>query len=342
MAKSKSTTGTNFIQRLHALSLNDLSEKAHSPATFATGGSGSFALIQNQRAGLVLSGSSVYVAWASHGDQGAYHGYIYQFDKTALTVTTTFNVTPNGGLGGIWMSGAAPAVDSSGNIFCITGNGDFNASESNYGDSFLKLSSSLAVLDYFTPSDEGTDESNDADFGSGGAAILVDSGPATQLAVGGGKDGSLYVLDRTNMGHLGDSNAKQQISTGNQIFSTAAFWQNSLYFAPAGGALRAYPLTTGTKPFGATSSQSGVSFGWPGATPSISSLGTTNGSFGSSAVGRYYVPMTRKSRDRILDSSLVSGDAAGGYVKFSVPTVANGKVYVGNNGQITVYGLKAD
>ena len=155
VAKSKSTTGTNFIQRLHALSLNDLSERTNSPATIATGGSGSFALLQNQRAGLVLSGNSVYVTWASHGDQGAYHGYIYQFNKTSLAVTATFNDTPNGGLGGIWMAGAAPAVDSSGNLYCITGNGDFDASKSNYGDTFLKLSSGLTVLDYFTPSDEG-------------------------------------------------------------------------------------------------------------------------------------------------------------------------------------------
>ena len=95
------------------------------------------------------------------------------------------------------------------------------------------------------------------------------------------------------MGHFGDGNAKQKISAGNQIFSTAAFWQNSLYLAPAGGALRAYPLTTGTVPFGATSSQSGISFGWPGATPSISSHGTTNGIvwvFGSGAVLRAYDP----------------------------------------------------
>jgi hypothetical protein len=172
VAKSKATSGTNFIQRLHALSLGDLSEKANSPVQIAEGGSGSFALIQNQRAGLVLSGTSVYVAWASHGDLGTYHGYIYQFDKSSLSQTATFNDTLNGKAGGIWMSGAAPAVDSSGNLFCITGNGDFDPSNSNYGDSFLKLTSSLAVADYFTPTNEATLEANDADFGAGGAFLF--------------------------------------------------------------------------------------------------------------------------------------------------------------------------
>jgi hypothetical protein len=340
VTKSKATSGTSFIQRLHALSLSDLSEKTNSPVQIAEGGSGSFALIQNQRAGLVLSGSSVYVTWASYGDIGAYHGYIYQFDKSSLNQTATFNDTPNGHAGGIWMSGAAPAVDSSGNLFCITGNGSFDASQSNYGDSFLKLTSSLSVADYFTPTDEATDAANDLDFGAGGAAILVDSGPAVHLAVGGGKDAVLYVLNRDKMGHLGDSNAAQKISVGSGIFSTAAFWQNTLYLAvPV--TLRAYPLTTSTPPFGPISSQTGGSFGWPGSTPSISSLGASNGiiwAFSSSAVLHAYDATNLATE--LWNSNMVAADQAGGYVKFTVPTVANGKVYIGNSNQVTVYGLK--
>src|SRR5208337_3153733 len=233
VSKSKATSGTNYFQRLHALSLIDLSERVNSPAQIASGGTGSFALLQNQRAGLVLSGSNVYVTWASHGDNGPYHGYIYEYDKTSLAQLATFNDTPttgnqNANDGGIWMAGAAPAVDSGGNLYCITGNGTFDAVNSDYGDSFLKLSAGLSVLDYFTPSDQASDESGDQDFGSGGAAILINSGNATKpnLAVGGGKDASLYVVNRDNMGHLGDSNAVQKIPLGNSISSTAAFWQN--------------------------------------------------------------------------------------------------------------------
>src|SRR5262249_25054757 len=127
VAKSKATSGTNYIQRLHALSLTDLSERANSPATIATGGSGSFSLIENQRPGLALNGNTVYVTWASHGDNGPYHGYIYAYNKTSLSQVATFNDTPSGSLGGIWMAGAAPSIDASGNLYCITGNGTFNA-----------------------------------------------------------------------------------------------------------------------------------------------------------------------------------------------------------------------
>jgi hypothetical protein len=343
VSKSKATSGTNYVQRLHALNLVDLTERANSPTQIAAGAGGSFALIQNQRAGLVLSGTSVYVTWASHGDQGPYHGFIYQFDKTSLAQLATFNDTPTGSLGGIWMAGAAPAVDASGNLYCITGNGTFNAASANYGDSFIKLSSSLSLADYFTPSDQASDESSDADFGSGGAAILVNSGLVTHLAVGGGKDAALYVLNRDNMGHLGDNNAVQKISVGNSIFSTAAFWQNTLYIAPAGGALTAYPLNTATSNFGNSSSHSGTSFGWPGSTPSISSQGASHGiiwAISNSSPAVLHAFDATNLTTELWNSSQANGDQAGGYVKFTVPTVANGKVYVGNSNQITVYGLK--
>ena len=345
VAKSKATSGTNYIQRLHALSLIDLSEKANSPVTIATGGMNSFALIQNQRPGLVLSGSSVYVTWASHGDRGPYHGYVYQFDKTSLAQQVTFNDTPNGSQGGIWMTGAAPAADSGGNLFLITGNGDFDASNANYGDSFLKLSSSLTVSDYFTPSDQSSDQSGDNDFGSGGAAILVDStgGTTPNLAVGGGKDGALYVLDRTNMGHLGDSNAVQHFQPGGSIFSTAAFWQSWLYIATVNSPVRAFPLNNISGPFGSQSSQAPTSFGWPGATPSVSSQSANNGivwAIESSSPATLHAYDATNLNTELWNSSKSSGDTAGGYVKFTVPTVANGKVYVGNSSQLTVYGLK--
>ena len=138
------------------------------------------------------------------------------------------------------MSGGAPAADSSGNLYLITGNANFDATSSSapnndYGDSFLKLTSGLTVSQYFTPSDQSTDNSQDSDFGSGGATVLVDlpangSNP-THLVLGGGKDGSLYVLNRDNMGGLGDSNAWQKISLPSRIFATGAFWNSNFYIA---------------------------------------------------------------------------------------------------------------
>jgi hypothetical protein len=349
VAKSKNGTGT-FFQRLHALSLLDHSERANSPALIASGNSTSFALIQNQRPGLVLNGNTVYVTWASHGDQGPYHGFIFSFDKTSLTQTGMFNSTPGGQAGyqgGIWMTGAAPAVDSSGDLYVITGNGGFDPVNNDYGDSFLKLTGSLSLSDYFTPSDQGSDNSGDNDFGSGGAAILVNSGPFARLAIGGGKDSWLYVLNRDNMGHLGDSNAVQRFNVGGGIFSTAAFWQNSLYIAPAGSSLRMYPLNLTNSTFGAASSTSSTNFTWPGSTPSISSLGATNGivwdtqaANGANPAILHAYDATNVSKE-LWNGSQASGnrDRAGNYVKFTLPTVANGKVYIGTASEVDVYGL---
>ena len=345
VSKSKVTGTKNYFQRLHALSLTDLSEKTNSPVTIATGGTGTFALIENQRPGLVLSGNSVYVTWASHGDQGPYHGYVYQYDKTSLAQLATFNATPNGSDGGIWMAGAAPAVDGSGNLFMITGNGDFNVANSQYGDSFIKLSGSLSLLDYFTPSDQQSDQSGDQDFGSGGAAILVDStgGSTPNLAVGGGKDGALYVVNRNNMGQFGDANAVQHFQPGGSIFSTSAFWQSSLYVGTAGSPIRAFPLNNDLQTVwqpNFTDSR----FVWLARVDAFYLLaGASSGivwAIENTSPAKLHAYDATNLNTELWNSSQSGNDAAGSYVKFTVPTVANGKVYIGNGSQLTVYGLK--
>ena len=153
------------------------------------------------------------------------------------------------------MSGGAIAADASNNLYFITGNAVFDATNSSapnndYGDSFLELTSGLSVAQYFTPSDEVTDNTNDADFGAGGAAVLVDipknGNNPTHLVIGGGKDGTLYLLNRDKMGGLGDSNAWQPISLGNGIFSTGAFWNSNFYIAGIKGNLVDYALNPST------------------------------------------------------------------------------------------------
>jgi hypothetical protein len=278
-----------------------------------------------------------------------------------------FNSTPNqvGAIsysrGGIWMAGGAPAVDSSGNLYCITGNGTFdaNAGGSNYGDSFVKLSTTtgLTVSDWFTPADQASLDANDTDYGSGGAAILVDqtTGPVLHLAIGGGKEGNLFLLNRDNMGHYNSTNlVVQTVNFGNPIFATAAFWQNTLYLAGI-GPLKSYPFNPTTGQFsGANSSQSAVSFGFPGATPSVSSLGAANGIVWAIDTHVYCTPQSTGCGPAVLHAydatnlanelwnsaqASANRDQAGNAVKFAVPTVANGKVYIGTRTELTVYGL---
>ena len=277
VSKSKNT-GTNCTpatschQRLHALSLIDGSEKFGGPVNItsaisvpgtgdgASGGNVAFnTLRQNQRPGLVLANGVVYVAWASHGDNTPYHGWVVGYDKTTLQLVGMFNANPNGSDSGIWMGGGAPAADAAGNLYFLTGNGTFdvNSGGTDYGDSTVKMSTTVpfSVAGYFTPADQQNLEGGDTDHGSGGAAILVDQPPTAphqHLMIGGGKEGNFFLLDRDNMGGYGanfnpvDSNAVQKFSEGNGIFSTAAFFNNALYIAGVGGHLKSFAFNTTT------------------------------------------------------------------------------------------------
>jgi IPT/TIG domain len=386
VSKSVNSSGPTFYQRLHAIDITTGNEKFGGPANIASSnvtypgtGDGDGASTdsfnpqqENQRPGLALVNGIVYVAWASHEDTPPYYGWIVGFNASNLTVASIFNDTPNARSGGIWMGGGAPSADASGNVYVITGNGEFDANTggSDYGDSFLQLSGALNVSSYFAPSDQANDDANDQDFGAGGSAVVLNltSGPLKHLVIGGGKDGSLYLLNGDNMGVFGDSNARQLFNIGNGIFATGAFWNNNFYIAGWRGPLVSYSFNSSTNLFNTSvSSQSSTSYGFPGASPSASSNGTSNGIVWALDNTNYCTAQSPGCGPAVLhaynassltsdlwNSSLASADAAGNAVKFTVPTVANGKVYVGtrgNNtggvyrstsvsGELDVYGLK--
>lgn len=398
VSASMNAAGTEFYQRLHAIDITTGAEKPGSPATIAAtvpgsasgGSSVTFsALLENQRAGLVLADGTVYIAWGSHEDAKPFYGWLigYAYNGSAFTQTGVFNVAPDGGEGGIWMSGAAPAVDEQGRIYALTGNGTFDANSAtapndDYGDSLLQLSSSLKVQGYFTPSDEQSDALYNTDFGSGGATVLADlpaGSPVNHLAIAGGKDGNLYVFNRDDLGGFGDGAAWQELSVGTQvsngtwtpgvIFSVGAMWNGYYYLAASAKPLQAYTLDPATAKLSlaaASSSPSG-GFQYPGGTPAISAEGDTNGILwvlddsqyctgGAPGCGPAVLHAYEATNvaDELWNSAESSGDKAGNAVKFTVPTIANGKVYIGtrgNNtggaygstsasGELDVYGLK--
>jgi hypothetical protein len=383
VSKSMNSGGTSFYQRLHAIDLTSGNEKFSGPANITssitfpgTGDGGSTvsfnAQQQNQRAGLALVNGVVYVAWASHDDIAPYYGWVVGFNASTLAVTNILNVSPNVQYGGIWMGGGAPSADANNNLYLITGNAEFDVTSggNDYGDSFLQLSGSLAVSSFFTPSDQAADDAAGNDFGAGGAAVVLDlaSGTLKHLVIGGGKDGTLYLLNGDSMGGLGDSNALQYFNIGHGIFATGAFWNNNYYLAGVGGPLISYSFNSSTNLFNtANPPQSSSSYGFPGATPSVSSTGSSNGIVWALDNSNYCTPgspgcgsavihaynATTLSTD-LWNSSMIGTDAAGNAVAFTVPTVANGKVYVGtrgNNtggalgstsvsGELDVYGLK--
>jgi hypothetical protein len=385
VSKSVNSTQTTFYQRLHAINLITGNENPGSPTTIAGiypgSGDGDATVAfnarqENQRAGLALVNGSVYIAWGSHEDSSPWYGWMmsYQYNGASFVQNSVINVTPNTQGGGIWMGGGAPAVDSSNYLYVLTGNGNFDAGNSSapnndYGDSLLKLTPALQLSQYFTPSTQLADSQNDKDFGSGGAAILADlpaGNTVTHVLICGGKDGTLYVINRDLLGGFGDPAAVQPIAFGHPIFATSGFWNNNLYLGGVNGPLTAYQLNTSNAQFSLGSSSTHV-FGFPGATPSISSGATQNGVVWALDNGSYCTGQSKSCGSTVLyaynpanlatelwDSALSPADSAGYAVKYTVPTIANGKVYVGtrgNNtggadsttsvpGELDIYGLK--
>jgi hypothetical protein len=365
-------------QRLHALDLTDGSETANGPLALTSAitvpgkGDGSNGTAvpfdpfhENQRPGLALIGNTIYVAWASYIDQKPWHGWVIGFNKSNLHETPfLFNATPNGYGGGIWMAGAAPSIDSNNNLYVITSNGDYNGA-GEFADSFVKLNPNLVVQDWFTPQDQALMESGNGDLGSGGAAVLADlpNAPVKHLLIGGGKIGSgqageLYVMNRDAMGHLegaGGPPLVQKFPVLRHVFATPAFWNNTLYIAGRNGPLNAYALNPSTALFNPNPvSHSAILFNGRGATPSVSSNGNSHGivwavdtsqyggssTFGTGPAVLHAYDATNLGRE-LWNSSQAAGnrDQAGNAVKFTVPTIANGKVYIGTTSEIDVYGL---
>ena len=389
--------GTHYVQKLHALDLGTGAEKFGGPVTLGdtmhnngpdqgytdvtpiavpgTGVSGDGttvrfnALRENERAGLVLSGGVVYLSFTSHGDVGPYHGWLVGFSATTLQMVSVFNTTPDGSEGAIWMSGDAPAVDASGNLFFATGNGTFDASTAgtDYGMSVVKLSSTpaangqLPVLDYFAPHDEASLSSMDLDQGSGGVLLLPDQpGPHPQLLVQAGKNGRIYLINR-DTGSMGEFNASTdhvvQVLPGGTItgsYDAPAYFNNGsqqlIYFLGPNDVLKSFSLSNGllsTTPFAATSEV----FGFPGSSPSISANGTQNGIIwvldntqngtgGHAASGPAVLhAYDATTLQELYNSTMVASDQLGDAVKFTVPVVVNGKVYVGTQTGLYVFGL---
>lgn len=365
VCRSLNSAGTAAYMRLHVVDVFTGSEKTSSPVTIQAsfpyaGGQLIFdPATVNARGGLALVKGTVYITFGAILEPSTYFGWMmgYAYNGSVLTQTAVFNVAPNGNGGGIWMSGGAPAADANGNLYVLTGNGTFDANTSSlaqldYGDSFLQLNSALGVKSYFTPSDEDSDNINDVDFGSGGATLVLNlnSGPLQHVVVGGGKDGALYLINGDNMGGLGDNNAVQRLFLNAEISSSSVFWNNTLYIGPAGASLQAYAFDTSKDQLGPTATSASPSaFNWPGAGLAVSVAGNSGSglvwavdSSSNCFVGHPCGPAVLHAYDATnlknerWNSSTVSTDAAGNAVKFTVPTVANGKVYLGTRGKDTV------
>jgi len=314
------------------------------------------AALENQRLALLLSNNVVYFGTGSYCDFGDHHGWFLAYDSKTLSLLSAFNATPTGLEAGIWQSGGGAAADASGNVYVVTGDGTFDAAfgGNNFGDSILKFAgASLVVSDSFTPFNQASLTVVNADLGSAGVVLLPDQplGP-THLMVGAGKQGIVYLLNRDSMGGFlasGDTQIVQSFPGGTcgagpcAIFGTPAYFNGRVYTVAVDDRLKAYSLSAGQL---SLSGQSANTFPFPGATPAISANGSSNGivwalqTNGSGAPAVLHAYSAAAVSTELYNSNQNSArDAPGPAVKFTVPTIANGKAYVGAQGQLSVFGL---
>jgi hypothetical protein len=362
-----------YHHRLHALDVTTGQEEFSGPveiaATFPSTGPNSHngAVVFDPRAykerpALLLVNHVVYTTWASHCDITPYNGWIIGYNEASLTQANVLNLTPNGTDGAVWSSGGGPAGDASGNIYLLDANGTFDTTlnatgfptKGDYGNGFLKLAangSSLTVADYFNMSNTNQESGADTDLGSGAAMLLPDltnsSGVTKHLAIGAGKDTNIYLVDRDNMGKFNpNSNPIYQQLLGalpGGIWSVPAYFNKTVYYGPVGHPILAFQLSNALL-VGNPVSQTSHSFGYPGASPSISANQNTNGILwaaeNSSPAILHAYDATNLSHELYNSNQAPSGrDQFGTGNKFITPTIANGKVYVGTTSGVGVFGI---
>ena len=368
VAMSKDGSG-NYFHRLHALDLTTGAELFGGPttviATFPGNGansSGGNVVFDpkkyKERPGLLELNGTIYTTWSSHCDAGPYTSWVMSFNADTLAQTSILNLVPNGNEGGIWMAGAAPSADAAGNIYFIIGNGDFDTTlnssgfpaNGNCGNCFAKISSTvpMKLLDYFTPLNTVSESNADTDFGSGGQLLLPDlldgNGQTRHIAVGAGKDGNIYVVDRENMGKFnsGSDQIYQQINSQlGGVWSKPSYFNNIVYYGAVSDNLKAFPITAG-KLAGTPATKSAHQFGYPGTTPSISASGTTNGivwAIENSGAVLYAYDATDLTKMLYNSGQAPNNRDAFSGNKFITPMVANGKVYIGTPNSVAVFGL---
>jgi outer membrane protein assembly factor BamB len=374
---SKDAAGA-YHHRLHALDITTGAEITGSPSEVAASVPGTGDGTQNgnvvfdpaqyaERSALLLLNGNIYTSWTSHCDFRPYTGWEMAYSEATLKQTQLINLTPNGNEGAIWMTGNGPAADSEGNIYLLDANGTFDTTfdangfpaQGDYGNAMVKLSTAgkLAVTDYFETFNTNVESAGDIDLGSGGEILLPDqtdaAGGVHHLIVGAGKDKNIYIADRDNLGKYNpvsnpaDSNIYQVVmgQLANLVYSTPAYFNGFIYYGAVLDTLKAFPMTN-AKLANAPTSQSTTAFAYPGTNPEVSANGNEQGivwalesATANPAVLHAY-DATNLGHELYNSNQAPAGrDAFGNGNKFIAPLIVNGKVYVGTQTGVAVFGL---
>ncbi len=373
VAMSKDTAG-KYHQRLHALDLTTGGEEFSGPrdvqATYpGTGDNSSNGFVvfdpaqYKSRPGLLLSRGTVYTSWGSHCDIRPYTGWVLGYNETSLAQTSVYNFASNGNDAALWNAGAGPAADAAGNIYVSLGNGTFDTAltaqgfpaGNDFGNSLVKLSPGNGmpgIADYWTMYNSNAESGQDTDLGSGGAMLLPgfqdNIGKTRNLIVAAGKDTNLYIADTANLGKYdASSNATlyQELAGAlpGGIWSSPAYFYGRVYYGPVNSPLRAFVIHA-ARLSSSPASVSATSFTYPGTTPSVSANGISNAIVwaveNTSPAVLHAYDATNLSREFYNSNQAASGrDQFGPGNKFITPTIANGKVFLGTQNSVAVFGL---
>jgi hypothetical protein len=360
------SNATNYVYRIHALDVSTGAEKFGGPVVvqgsvpgvgdgFDTNGTIQFLPWKHMaRPALLLNNGVLCVTFTSHQDFPPYHGWAFTYNAYTLQPLGVFNTTPNGSAGGIWQASSGPAGDAAGNIYFETGNGTFASENQNYGDAVVKLSTSggLTLADYFAPYNQLYLNLQDLDIGSAGLILLPDGLGSTNhqhLLVAGSKTGVFWLLDRDDLGQfnpLGDPKTVQEISGQTaDMWVTPAYFNGAIYYCAAGDNVKAFSISNAiisTTPI----SRSTTTIPYPGSSLSISANGTSNAIvWGIDSSANQAGPAvlhahsaTNLAIELYNSSQNLARDNPGPAIKFTMPTISNGKVYVGTANAISIFG----
>ncbi len=367
-----SKNGSTYFQRLHALDAATGAELLGGPVTVQAAYSGTGANSSGgrvifdpkqykERAGLLLLNGVIYTSWASHCDIDPYTAWIIGYNAATLAQTSVLNLTPNGNEGSIWQSGGGLAADAQGSIYALIANGTFETTldtngfpnKQDYGNAFVKVSTTngaLQLADYFNMSNTTNESNTDADLGSGGAMVLPDTtfgtGGTLHLAVGAGKDGHIYVVDRNNLGKFSASanNVYQDLSGAlpNGVWGVPAYFNNTVYFCDQNDTLKSFAIANGK--LSTTPAHTAASFTYPGVQPSISAIGSSNGivwAIENSGTAVLHAFSAGDLTQELYNSNQAAGgrDHFGSGNKFITPMIADGKVFAATTNSVAVFGL---
>jgi hypothetical protein len=361
-----------YVQRLHALDITTGASRTGSPVTIAASAAGNspdavagfvhfYPRMESQRAALALANGVVLIAWAGHEDVPPYHGWIMGYDSSTLAQTGTFLVTRDAYAGGVWQGGRAPTIDAAGNAYFVTGNGKWDGTR-NFGNSLLKFAvsrSGLTLLDYFTPGNWAALNVADDDL-SGSSFTLL---PNTNLMLGGGKEGTLYLIDAANLGRMqaDDSQIPQRIpETGGHVMGGPVYWNSStlgpmIYNWSEDDYLRSYRFSGGRLSLPNYAQGTVLSPGHPGGSLTLSANGGTSGS----GIVWASIPTNQDGIHGLVAGILrafnaetlveiwnseqdPARDRVGTLMKFVPPLVVNGRVYMpSHDNAVAVYGLRS-